>query len=92
MNWYYADYDGGHSTKEEQFESDDKAIAHYLKMPTCNGGIETIYNCGVDNQSETVIWDSALDKATFPTRKPPPACLDCSSTSWWPRSPWTRRA
>ena len=55
MNWYWADYDGGHSTKDYQFESDEEAIA-FIRDNHRN--VETIYNCGIKNQQQEIIWST----------------------------------
>lgn len=62
-NWYYADYDGGHTTRQEQFANDEAAMRFYLNMPTCRNGLETVYNCGPYLQSETIIWEAETDHA-----------------------------
>jgi hypothetical protein len=53
MNWYWAYYDGGHSTREHQFENDEQAIAFILKE---YNDVESIYNCGPEGESEEMIW------------------------------------
>jgi hypothetical protein len=52
MNWYYADLEGGHTTADIQFESDDDAIWYFV----IKGKVETVYNCGPTNEDETIIW------------------------------------
>ena len=54
MNWYWADYDGGHSTQHHQFKSDEEAISFILDNYR---NVETIYNCGPNNELPEIIWD-----------------------------------
>jgi hypothetical protein len=41
MNWYYAHYNGGHTTRDVQFASEEVAIAFFQGY--CGSGLESIH-------------------------------------------------
>jgi hypothetical protein len=53
MNWYYAYYDGAHTTRDYQFPGSVEAFAffrYYFR------NLETVHDCGPDHEDDTVIW------------------------------------
>lgn len=48
-NYYYADYNGSHSTLDYTFQNDEEAIDYFLKNYS---NVEAIYNANNDDE----IW------------------------------------
>jgi hypothetical protein len=59
MNWYYAYYNGGHTTRDMQFASDLGAIAFFKGF--CGSGLESVEKCIDDGCEEQTIYLSEAE-------------------------------